>query len=330
MMDCVSKPESPLVSIVVITYNQEHCLGRTLDSLLAQECDFDFEIIVSDDCSKDHTQEVIKDYSNRYPSIKPFLNSKNLGLVGNYVSAISHCRGEYIAMCDGDDIWNDPSKIQRQVEIMGKEESIGLVYTDVIVNSIVTGERYERRCPNPWKNQFTQLLKGNYLTISTVCFRSSLLQYVDLDSFVSSGYFMQDYPMWLEFCHHTRFCRIPEPMVTYLIDHKVVTSDEVSLHACRFDENSTKIRLHYLSLYPTATKLTADDILDAHYRIGYRSGLNTGNRKRTLDYVKKIKKKKKYEQRLLIICHSSLLFSRYLAYRKKKSSKSQLDMYFGN
>ena len=330
MMDCLKYPENPLVSIVVITYNQEHCLGKTLDSLLAQKCELDYEIVVSDDCSKDHTQDVIQDYSNRYPCIKPFINPKNLGLVGNYVSAISHCRGEYIAMCDGDDIWNDSSKLQCQVEIMEKDESVGLVYTDVIIDSVVTGEQFARQCPNPWKNQFTQLLRGNFLTISTVCFRSSLLQYVDLSSFVSNGYFMQDYPMWLEFCHHTRFCRIPQPMVTYLIDHKVVNTDEVSLHACRFDENSTKIRLHYLSLYPKATKLSADDILDAHYRIGYRSGLNTKNRKRTLDYLKKIKKKTKYEQRLQMICRSSFLFSQYLAYRKKKSSKSQLDMYFGN
>ena len=172
--------------------------------------------------------------------------------------------------------------------------------------------------------------KGNILTISTVCFRADLLQYVDLDSFVPNGYRMQDYPMWLEFCHHTRFCRIPEPMVTYLIDHRVVNTDEVSLHACRFDENTTRIREHYLSLHPDATTLTADDLWDAHYRIGYRSGLNTGDRARTLDYVRKIHKKTAYERRLQVICRSSLLYKLYLSYRKKHLKKSRLDMYFGN
>ena len=329
-MDREINPQSPLVSIVVITYNQEHCLGKTLDSLLAQQCGFDYEIVVSDDCSKDRTQDVISDYAGRHACVKPFVTPKNLGLVGNYVYAISKCRGSYIAMCDGDDLWNDTSKLQRQVDIMENDPSVGLVYTDVIVNSTVTGEQYVRWCPNPRKNLFTQLLKGNFLTISTVCFRADLLQYVDLDSFVTNGYFMQDYPMWLEFCHHTRFCRIPKPMVTYLIDHKVVNSDEVSLHACRFDENTTRIRLHYLSLYPDATKLTEADILDAHYRIGYRSGLNTGNRSRTLDYVRKIHRKSPYERRLQIICHLPFLFSRYVAYRKKNQKKSQLDMYFGN
>lgn len=320
----------PQVSIVVITYNQEYCLGKTLDSLLAQECSFEYEIVVSDDCSKDHTWDVICDYASRHSCIKPFVTPKNQGLVGNYVFAISHCRGTYIAMCDGDDIWNDSSKLQRQVEIMEKDPSIGLVYTDVIIDSVVTGEKYVRRCANPKKDLFTQLLKGNFLTISTVCFRADLLQFVDLDSFVPNGYRMQDYPMWLAFCHHTRFCRIPEPMVTYLIDHKVVNTGEVSLHACRFDENTTRIREHYLSLYPEATALTVDDLWDAHYRIGYRSGLNTGDRARTMDYVRKIHQKTAYEQRLLMICRSSLLFRLYLSYRKKHLKKSQLDMYFGN
>lgn len=326
----MEKASSPLVSIVVITFNQEKCLPATLDSLLEQDCAFPYEIVVCDDCSPDGTRAVIADYAEKHPCIKAFYNEKNLGLVGNYVGALSHCQGKYIAMCDGDDIWNDASKLRRQVEIMEKDASVGLVYTDVIINSVVTGETFVRRCANPKEDLFTQLLKGNILTISTVCFRADLLQYVDLDSFVPNGYRMQDYPMWLEFCHHTRFCRIPEPMVTYLIDHRVVNTDEVSLHACRFDENTTRIREHYLSLHPDATTLTADDLWDAHYRIGYRSGLNTGDRARTLDYVRKIHKKTAYERRLQVICRSSLLYKLYLSYRKKHLKKSRLDMYFGN
>ena len=246
-----------------------------------------------------------------------FFGTLAIFMMVSYISGLVH-------------IWNDPSKLRRQVEIMEKDASVGLVYTDVIINSVVTGETFVRRCANPKGDLFTQLLKGNILTISTVCFRADLLQYVDLDSFVPNGYRMQDYPMWLEFCHHTRFCRIPEPMVTYLIDHRVVNTDEVSLHACRFDENTTRIREHYLSLHPDATTLTADDLWDAHYRIGYRSGLNTGDRARTLDYVRKIHKKTAYERRLQVICRSSLLYKLYLSYRKKHLKKSRLDMYFGN
>lgn len=320
-----------LVSIVVITYNQEKCLPKTLDSLLAQRCTFHYEIIVSDDCSKDDTRKVMADYAERYSCIKPYYNEKNLGLVGNYINAISKCRGKYIAMCDGDDLWNDTGKIQKQVDVLEGDEGIGLVYTDVIIDSVVTGERYTRVCQNPQSDLFTQLLIGNFITISTACFRASLLCHVDFDSFISNGFIMQDYPMWLTFCHYSRFYHISEPMVTYLIDHKVVNTDEVSIHACRFDENTTKIRLHYLRQYPDSTILTEADILDAHYRIGYKSGLNTNDRNRTLGYVRKIAKKSKYEQRLELICGSRILFWGYQKYRKIHiKPKGQLDMYFGN
>lgn len=322
---------SPQVSIIVITYNQEHCLSESLDSLLAQDCSCSYEVIVADDCSKDATRRVIADYAKNYPCIKPIYNEKNLGLVGNYINAISFCKGKYIAMCDGDDIWNDKTKLQRQVDVLDQHEDIGLVYTDVIINSVVTGEKYTRKCQNPQSNLFTQLLIGNFITISTACFRAELLRYVDFGSFIDNGFIMQDYPMWLSFCHHTKFYHIAEPMVTYLIDHKVVNSDEVSLHACRFDENSTKIRLHYLKQHPEKTKLTEADILDAHNRIGYRSGLNTRDRNRTLHYVSQINNKSGYERGLNLVCRSRLLFRAYLAYRKKHAKpKSQLDMYFGN
>lgn len=323
--------KKPLVSIVVITFNQEHCLPDTLDSLLEQNCSFEYEIIVADDCSKDATRSVIAEYEENNSCIKPVYNEKNLGLVGNYISAISHCKGKFIAMCDGDDLWNDKDKLQKQVDVLEQHDEIGLVYTDVIINSVVTGEKYTRKCQNPQSNLFTQLLIGNFITISTACFRAELLRYVDFDSFIANGFIMQDYPMWLSFCHHTKFYHIAEPMVTYLIDHKVVNTEQVSLHACRFDENTTKIRLYYLRQHPEKTDLTEADILDAHNRIGYKSGLNTKDRSRTLQYVSQIKNKSRYERQLERVCHSRLLFQVYLTYRKKHAKqKSQLDMYFGN
>lgn len=321
---------TPQVSIIVISYNQEACLSATLDALLAQQTSYGYEIVVADDCSTDATRKVIARYAEKNTCIKPVYNERNLGLVGNYINAVSHCCGKYLAMCDGDDIWNDTAKLQRQVEIMENDPAIGLVYTDVVINSVVTGERYVRRCPDPQEAIFSQLLKGNFITISTACFRSELLRYVDFDSFISKGYRMQDYPIWLSICHYTKFMHIPEPMVTYLIDHKVVNTGEVSLHACKFDENTTGIRLDFLKRYPQETSITEEDILDAHYNIGLRSGLNTSDRLRTLDYVQRINNKTSYHKRLSVICRSRVLFALYLRYRKRFLKKSQLDMYFGN
>ena len=104
----MEKASSPLVSIVVITFNQEKCLPATLDSLLEQDCAFPYEIVVCDDCSPDGTRAVIADYAERHPCIKAFYNEKNLGLVGNYVGALSRagavlsimrCRSPAIRRC---------------------------------------------------------------------------------------------------------------------------------------------------------------------------------------------------------------------------------------
>lgn len=110
--------EMPLASVVVITYNQEHSLPVTLDSLLAQKTAFPFEIVVGDDCSKDDTRSVIADYVSRYPDIvRPVYNERNLGILGNYVSTMSHCQGRYLSACAGDDFSNDSEKLQLQVDI---------------------------------------------------------------------------------------------------------------------------------------------------------------------------------------------------------------------
>ena len=176
--------EAPLASIVVITYNQEKSLPVTLDSLLAQKTSFPFEIVVGDDCSKDGTRAVIADYAARFPEIvRPIYNERNLGILGNYVSTLSQCRGKYRSACAGDDFWNDPEKLQLQVDIMEKDPEVGVVYTDVYMDSVTTGEKGVRRCKNPQEDTFTQLLKGCFITAPTACYRASLLEYVDFDEF---------------------------------------------------------------------------------------------------------------------------------------------------
>lgn len=91
---------TPKVSVIVLTYNQEKLIGRTLDSILAQKCDFPFEIIVGEDCSTDGTLAVCRDYEARHPDkIRLFANNPNKGLLDNYYDCILLARGEYLADC---------------------------------------------------------------------------------------------------------------------------------------------------------------------------------------------------------------------------------------
>ena len=322
----------PLASIVVITYNQEHSLPVTLDSLLAQRTAFPYEIVVGDDCSRDGTREVLADYARRFPDIiRPIYNEKNLGILGNYVSTLSQCRGRYIAACAGDDFWDDPEKLQLQVDIMEQNPEIGLVYTDITVDSVVTGEKYVRHCQDPEPDTFTQLLRGCFITAPTACYRAELLQYVDWDEFKRQGFIMEDYPMWLTFSLHTRFYHLPRPTLTYRIEREYINDPKaVCLHACKFDEGTTAVRLYFIRKYPDQAGLSEEQVEDAHQKICYLSGLNMNDRQFTRDAVEKVHDRTPYVQRLTRISRSPILFAGYQLYRKwTGKTRTPLQMYFG-
>lgn len=109
----------PLVSIVCITYNHEKFINEAIDSFLRQKTNFPFEVVIGDDCSSDNTAEVVKKYVKQYPSIIKFTaRDKNIGMSANLIDCFNKCNGRYIAICEGDDYWVTPEKLQIQVDLM--------------------------------------------------------------------------------------------------------------------------------------------------------------------------------------------------------------------
>ena len=106
------------LSVCVITYNQGAFIPDMIEGILSQETDFDIEVIISDDCSTDNTSELLREYSQKYSIIKWLRNDSNLGPTLNFAKALQNCRGEYIAICEGDDYWIDSYKLQKQVDFI--------------------------------------------------------------------------------------------------------------------------------------------------------------------------------------------------------------------
>jgi len=120
-----------LISVIVCTYNQQDTIGRTLDSILAQECHLPIEIIIGEDSSTDDTLAVCHQYQKRHPdTIRIFANKPNKGFVRNYFDCLRACRGKYIADCAGDDFWIDETKLEQESLILEKEANVGIVHTD--------------------------------------------------------------------------------------------------------------------------------------------------------------------------------------------------------
>lgn len=112
-----------MVSVLCATYNQENYIRQCLDSVLAQETDFRFEVIVRDDCSTDNTTKLVLEYAEKYPDkVIPLILEENHYSHGKndlaFIKLFSLIRGRYFAICEGDDFWTDPKKLQTQVDFM--------------------------------------------------------------------------------------------------------------------------------------------------------------------------------------------------------------------
>lgn len=166
---------TPLVSVFVCTYNQENYIEQTLDSFLMQECNFDFEIVIGEDCSKDNTLKICIDYQNRFPDKIKLLNrEKNLGLIENFFEGLGHCTGKYIATCGGDDYWTDSTKLQKQVEFLEKNPDYVIAYHDSIMvdEHNVLIKNSEVGIENQRDFSSDELQKGAFISARTICFRN--------------------------------------------------------------------------------------------------------------------------------------------------------------
>lgn len=110
------------ISVIMLTYNHEKYIEKAVKSVVAQQGDFDLEIIIGDDCSKDNTPIIIEKLAKEYKEIKIFRPEKNIGMHENLKTCLSIAQGDYIAMCEGDDWYISPYKLQMQMEFLEKHK----------------------------------------------------------------------------------------------------------------------------------------------------------------------------------------------------------------
>jgi Glycosyl transferase family 2 len=107
------------LSVAMITYNHARFIRQAIESVLAQKVNFDYEIVIGEDCSTDGTRAIVTDLSRRYPSrIVPLLRKRNLGGPRNFLGTLATCRGQYLALLEGDDYWICTNKLQKQVDFL--------------------------------------------------------------------------------------------------------------------------------------------------------------------------------------------------------------------
>jgi len=176
-----------LLSISVVTYNQKDYIKQCLDGILMQQTDFKFEIILGEDASTDGTREICKDYANRFPDkIRLFLRRRedviyiNGNATGrfNMIENIKNCRGKYIALCEGDDYWTDPLKLQKQVDFLELNTNYSACFHKVKIlrgkdffDDVSIEARYDRIKEKP-ASIIDLLTIGNFMHTPSVLFKN--------------------------------------------------------------------------------------------------------------------------------------------------------------
>lgn len=217
-------PESPLVSIVCLTFNQQHCLAQTIDSFLAQKCRFAYEILIHDDASSDTTVSIARDYEAKYPDIiRVIAQPENLYSKGVDLLALTLglVRGEFIAYCDGDDYWCSTEKLQMQADYLMAHPRCGVVFTRSKLYYEQTGRLVLGKDRSSF-NRLSQsdakayLLQDNPFTVCTSMARASALLGYDQVSRQLRP-FAADLVAWLHIAERYEIRYLPEVTAVYRV-----------------------------------------------------------------------------------------------------------------
>jgi len=225
--------QNPMVSVVIPSYNRADTVSQTIESIVNQQCDFEIELIIGDDCSTDNARDVLLAYQAKYPSIiKLLFHDENIGLGANWASCIKQCRGKYISNCDNDDYWHNPLKLQLQVAFMEQNPQYGFSQTDYRRHNRKTGRITEHKlttykCENPetidaYRETIQRLTHEG--CNATVMYRKSVLfTYVNFDDYLKYRFRIQEWNTWLLIAPFTEIGCLRVSTATFGMETRSIT-----------------------------------------------------------------------------------------------------------
>lgn len=172
----------PLVSVIVLTYNQENYIRQCIDSILSQETDYPFEVILGEDMGTDSTREICRQYAAKENRIILPDREKNLGVTMNWIRCVQQAKGKYVMSVAGDDYWHNPEKIQIQAEFMEKHPECVICHTDK--NILYTGtnklvrdfNRTKGIIPPEGRIQKEVIAGREHIAAGTMCIRRDMIE----------------------------------------------------------------------------------------------------------------------------------------------------------
>jgi glycosyltransferase involved in cell wall biosynthesis len=248
----------PVVSVHMATYNHEPFIRQAIEGVMMQKTNFEFELVIGEDCSTDKTREICFEYQKKYPDkIRVLWSEKNLHLnphpAGkNGRRTLVRCRGEFIAYCEGDDYWIDPLKLQKQVDVMRQHKNVGLCFgvadsLNETTGETVQGKPYDHALFVMAGREFNALRgcgkergkarpfhENQIRTLTALC-RTSVLRKVcaDSDDVFSWKLYLGDFLMWMMLATVSDVAFIPDKVGVYRVHPGGMTSRKLA--AVRMD-----------------------------------------------------------------------------------------------
>lgn len=274
-----------VLSVHLITYNNENHIVETIESILKQKTDFKYEIVVGDDCSTDKTFTILTTYAKTHPQLFDLKrNEHQLGILQNFKSTLDRCKGTYVFDIAGDDILKQDYSLQKMVDALKNNPFLGFV--DSGFDSFY--ESNDKLIPfknksilNGSKTKYKEaLLLGEVAPIGHCYRKEYIYKYVDFDKYLSMKLTIEDYPILVDMVMNTDFERISESLHIYRI-HDNSHSHQKNFEELVNQKKQMKILFDYFSKkYDYSEKIK--NIFNINYNkmllfyAGYFSNKNLG------------------------------------------------------
>jgi glycosyltransferase involved in cell wall biosynthesis len=278
---------SPIVSVIILSYNQEKYISQAIDSILLQKTEFNYEILVGDDHSSDGSVKIIEQYAREHKTVvRSFINTENLGSLKNEYNLIKKAKGKYIAFLEADDYWVDEQKMQKQVSFLENNSDFGLVHADVNHLDEQTGillphVNKSSKLKVPEGDIFQFLISPNpfFIKTATTCFRKKIIDdHFNYQIAISENWPLTDLALWLDISRNSKVHYFHEVHATYRLLKESASRTNSHRKKLYFHRGLLNIKLHYLRKY-NCSSAAESAIFEEHnralLRIGFRLNDNT-------------------------------------------------------
>ncbi len=276
-----------LVSVAMPNYGQDQFISQAILGVLSQKAEFEIELIVANDCSPDNTEAIVQEIIQNHPNgswIKYTRHAENKGAIPNFAWSISQAKGKYIAICEGDDYWTDPFKIQKQVDFLENNEEYSIIFHKVKEINTSGNEAYAiLKSPDEEQTyNLKHLAAGNFIHTPSVVFRKN---FDELPSWIIYSP-LGDYPLHMLNAQYGLIKYLPEEMAAYRVGNGIWSSQSrvhqivntmftvklLTLHFFHKKETYHLLSIRYKHLFESLTKHLDKPISPetAAYRLSFK------------------------------------------------------------